>query len=319
MEVWRETAGRAVGKAVLVGEHFVVFGGTALAVPVRSANLMVRIRATRRERNRVVLNCDLPHPELVSRAAAVGVRSLIPRAKRRIDVTAVEANFPAASGLGASAAFSVAFSRAVQALFKRADEDMVAQVALDMEHVFHRTPSGIDSTTVAFSTPCYVKTGATYVNGDSAGPSAGFLDIAPGAVFLLADSGERSNTLDVQKRLDEFLNQRKGNTIMEKLVAVSETISLQSANALRKGDFEYVGTMFNENHYLLQALKVSTSRLDRLRLAALDAGALGAKLTGSGCGGFLLTICHPDARQALRKALQKQGVTVFFEQPTDDL
>jgi mevalonate kinase len=164
-----------------------------------------------------------------------------------------------------------------------------------------------------------VKTGATYVNGDSVGPSAGFLDIAPGAVLVLADSGERSNTADVQSRLEAFLGQRKGDRIMEKLVAVSETISLQSANALRKGDFEYVGTMFNENHYLLQALNVSTSRLDELRVVAMDTGALGAKLTGSGCGGFLLAVCYPDALKAVCTGLRKRGVSVFFKQLTEEL
>ena len=40
-----ERRGRASGKVILVGEHFAVHGGAALAVPVRSRGIEVRVSA----------------------------------------------------------------------------------------------------------------------------------------------------------------------------------------------------------------------------------------------------------------------------------
>lgn len=228
------------------------------------------------------------------------------------------------SGLGYSAAFSVAFCRAVARLQELPDaEDRVAQVALDMEHIFHARPSGIDSTTVAFDAPCFVKTGESFAvrNGDAAGahgPMAGFLDVAPGGVFLLADSSERSSTRRVIEKVSKLLKRPRGDLVLQRLTAVSESISLQAAAALRKGDFEFVGNLLDENHCLLTGLGVSTPRLDALCRAAVRGGAYGAKLTGSGLGGFVLCVLAPDRLASVRKALAREGVDRFLVQRTDD-
>ncbi len=102
-------------------------------------------------------------------------------------------------------------------------------------------------------------------------------------------------------------------------MGIAETKALQTASALRNGDYEYVGSMMNENHYLLKALEVSTPRLEKLRLAALGAGALGAKLTGAGQGGFLLALCWPDNVDAVEHALCNRGATTVIRQATDEL
>jgi len=308
--------GAACGKAILVGEHFVVWGGTALALPVHEAIQSVILEARPSKRNRVTLE-DGSAGKLLA-AARKGAGALLTEQRYSL-VVSVAGNFPAGAGMGASAAFSVAFCRAVQKLQGVADEDLVAQVALDMEKVFHRHPSGIDSTTIAFETPCYVKTGPKFVGGGAGGPLAGFIEIRGGAVFLLADSGERADTGDVMERVRRTAEPPAGEKMVQRFTEVSESISLVTATELRKGNFEHVGTMMNENHHLLQALGVTTDRIDSLRKVAADAGALGAKLTGAGLGGFLLALCLPDNVSAVKDALAGAGVATFFVQPTDDL
>lgn len=309
---------KACGKAILVGEHFVVLGGTALAFPVKAARMTVRLKAWPRKRNRVMSGRSIDDQRML--AAAHRAMQRLVRDQRYSIVLSADSNFPARAGMGASASYCVALSRALMALAHRKDGDAVAQIAHDLEKLFHRAPSGIDSTTVAFESPCYVKTGESFVNGHGVdGPLAGFLDMAPGAVFLLADSGERGDTVRAQALVAQLAERPHGERVLSKLIGVSETIALQSASALRAGDYEYVGTMMNETHYLLQAIGVSTDRLDRLCKVAVSAGALGAKLTGSGLGGFVLAAVYPDDLKKVRGALEEQGVKLFFEQPTEDL
>jgi len=261
------------------------------------------------------------HPSGTLRKAIMAARRRLrmPSGSYRVSWSS---DFPLAAGLGASAAYCVALSRCMYQLMDAAfSDDDVAQLALDLERVFHGSPSGIDSTTIAFDSPCFIKTGDTFCTGlevTRRGPLAGFIDVAPGATLVLADTGERRDTRLAMDHLAGFTRQRGGEQMIERLTALAETIALQTANALRKGDFDYVGMMVMENHRLLQALGLSTSRLDSLCSVAQSNGALGAKLTGAGLGGFVLSICYPDATKGLVRALRKAGSPQVIVQTTDD-
>jgi len=312
----------AHGKAIVTGEHFVVWGGTALAVPLRSTRLEVTLTAIPAGRNRLEVTGEDPEDAMLQ-AARIGSRGFRTERRHRVALS-VAADFPPRAGLGYSAAFSVAFCRAMAGLNEIGEaEDRVAQVSLDMERVFHDRPSGIDSTTIAFDAPCFVKTGKSFSvrNGgdrETHGPMAGFLDVARGGVLLLADSGERASTRDVLSRVLALLDRPRGELVLQRLAAVSESISLQTATALRKGDWEFVGNMLDENQCLLAGLGVSTPRLDALCRSAVRGGAFGAKLTGAGLGGFILAVTTADRIESVKKALEKQGVTRFVVQETDD-
>lgn len=299
----------ACGKCILVGEHFVVWGGTALALPLTCVSLTVQLEAEPAASNSVSFaDGVVDHRRL---AAAQRAMTELVTGPRFSLIASCAADFPAAAGLGASAAFSVAFARALfAAQGRKADEDLVAQVALSMEAEFHGVPSGIDSTVVAFETPCYVKTGTRFVvptPAESEGPLAGFIDVAPGGVFVLGDTGERSSTEQVVARVADFGSRPKGEQVLERFTGVAESIALQTATALKRGDYEFVGLMFTENHYLLNAIGVSTDRTEELRRAALNAGALGAKLTGAGMGGFVLSVAWPDDVDSVVAGFKKAG------------
>ena len=62
-------------------------------------------------------------------------------------------------------------------------------------------------------------------------------------------------------------------------------------------DFETIGKLANENHKLLQELGVSCAELDALVNAALAAGAIGAKMSGTGRGGLAFAICKDQVRR----------------------
>ena len=67
----------------------------------------------------------------------------------------------------------------------------------------------------------------------------------------------------------------------------------------------------NENHRILQQIKVSTPKLDELVNAAQKAGAYGAKLSGAGGGDCMIALAPPDKKEAVEKALEKAGGTIL--------
>merc|ERR1712194_831544 len=78
--------------------------------------------------------------------------------------------------------------------------------------------------------------------------------------------------------------------------------------ALDTYDLEQLGELLNENHTLCQKLTVSCKELDDLVLAARSAGAIGAKMSGTGRGGLMLALTPTaDIQDAVAIALEKAG------------
>jgi D-glycero-alpha-D-manno-heptose-7-phosphate kinase len=72
-------------------------------------------------------------------------------------------------------------------------------------------------------------------------------------------------------------------------------------------DITRFGTLLHEAWQAKQSLsaKVSNPYVDELFEAAMDAGAMGGKLTGAGGGGFLLLFVPPAQHQKVREALRR--------------
>jgi len=62
----------------------------------------------------------------------------------------------------------------------------------------------------------------------------------------------------------------------------------------------------------LSSLMLSTSRLEEMCGTAREAGAFGAKLTGSGGGGCILAPVSTSSVDAVRKALEALGCSAFI-------
>jgi mevalonate kinase len=88
-------------------------------------------------------------------------------------------------------------------------------------------------------------------------------------------------------------------------------IAQAARQAIEAGDVQQVGQLMTENHTWLQRMTVSSPELDRLVNAALQVGALGAKLSGAGRGGNMIALVADEGMEtAVCHALQKAGATV---------
>ncbi len=287
------------GKAILFGEHAVVYGQPALALALpdgvrasaaRAAEPCLRIPAWR-----VELGSGTHPPE--QEALARWFETL----RRLMDepclVLEVEPQLPAGGGLGSSAALAVAALRAVAGLQQRPlANEQLEEHALELERIFHGDPSGIDTAAAARG---------GLIRFRRSGGQRVVERLAPRAAlrFVLAYTGSSGNTGELVagvRRLREARPRSVGR-ILNQIGRVAD----DGARALTAGRLEELGALFDENHGLLQALRVSTPQLDALVHAARAAGALGAKLTGAGGGGSLIALSagEPDKLAlALRQA-----------------
>ena len=86
-----------------------------------------------------------------------------------------------------------------------------------------------------------------------------------------------------------------------------DDITVKARNAIRNGQEELVGSLMDENHAILQALDVSHPTLEKLAATARQSGALGAKLTGAGCGGNIITLVPPSLIEVVSSHLLEAG------------
>jgi len=210
----------------------------------------------------------------------------------------------AGSGVGASAAICVSLARALDAEFHLgcSIED-INRAAWQGEFPYHGVASGVDNTASTYGglLRFWLKDG-----------QQNFERIKSPQAFeiVLANSGVSVNTA----ALDEFIDQQKTGD-PELFAARLGTITTEvfdMQKALEAGDLPTVGKIATENHHLLIDMGMSHEILDDMCKTALENGALGAKVTGGGRGGYMVSVTPGRERQeAVATAFEKEGRKVI--------
>ena len=295
------TIASAPGKAILLGEHAAVYGRPALAVPVQAVRAHAEV--TRRQEDRVRIEApdvgtsafldELPDNRPVAKAIRLAMAEANADGKIQVRVTS---DIPRASGLGSSAAVSVAIIRAVCAHFDHElAADRVAELAFEVEKLHNGDPSGIDNTVVAFEIP------VLFVKGEEPRP----LGVTGRFQFVIGDTGEPSPT----KELVTMLRGRwtGDSEFMDAIFDSIGELAEQAAASIGRGEIGNLGPLMNHCQTLLETLGVSSSRLEQLNLAAREAGAIGAKLSGAGGGGIMIALVDESSHEAVDTALREAG------------
>ncbi len=297
------TSASAPGKIILFGEHAVVYGRPALAVPVTQVQAKVDIAASADSQ----IWIDAPDISLLSTFSALpaahplaaAINSVFaslnistpPALKIRITST-----IPVASGLGSGAAVSVALIRALSSIVHRPlSNDQVNALAYEIEKLHHGTPSGIDNTVITYAKPVY------FVRGQ---PIQTFSVACPFTI-VIADTGISAPTKESVGAVRKLWNADKSR--WEAVFDQVAEIVQKARNAIETGENDSLGALMDANHVLLQEMTVSSPELDRLVLAAKDSGALGAKLSGGGRGGNMLALVTPQSAEKVASALKSAG------------
>ncbi|MCC6526576.1 MAG: mevalonate kinase [Polyangiaceae bacterium] len=292
--------GRASGKLILLGEHAVVYGVPALAVGI-SRGLEARAWrvAARAERSAApdarpgldVIGRHTSEDATLAAAYAALLAAGEPVAGDDLAVR-VHGDLTPGVGLGFSAAAAVAIARAVESLVHGGAAVPAVQArAMAWERVFHGNPSGVD-TAAALLGGCI-----RYTRAEGPRP------FDPPACFELCVgfTGTAASTAAMVARVAELRNAEPARFEAE-LAEVGGLVA-QAIAALERSELARLGALLDRNQGLLAGWGVSTDAIDVLCRTARAAGALGAKLSGSGGGGVVVALVGPggdDGRAATR-------------------
>ncbi|MFD1393970.1 mevalonate kinase [Lacticaseibacillus jixianensis] len=303
-----QAIGTSCAKIILIGEHAVVYRQPAIALPIKS----IRLTATLTPRQglaQTVRSSFYTGALAAAQPPFSGITKLIRQLLTFFDARSqgftltLTSALPAERGMGSSAACAVAIVRAFYAAFDaRLDRATLLNWAAVSEKAIHGNPSGLDAATTSADRPQW------FVRGQAPRP----IHFPRHGFLVIADSGEMGQTGAAVGHVADLL--RQDHARYQPLIAGIGHAARQAAVALAQDDLKSLGTQLTAAQAALAALGVSDNKLDALVAAAMHAGALGAKLTGSGQGGCLIALAVDHAgAAAIEAALKKAGAVATWQ------
>lgn len=300
---------RTCAKVILGGEHAVVYGQPAVALPVPSLACQVTVQQA--DSADVTVRSDqlaapfvLGHdgdPQLAFMGAGLELayqelqRTMPGLAPGGLSIE-IRSGIPIGSGLGSSAAVLVGLIKAVCGHHGVAlGYERLQALAHAAEMGAHGKSSGLDTAVIGHQRPIRFVTGRLPLP----------LPVRQDVRLVIASTGIPSSTrnvvLDLARRREgdpvrfARIFERIGRTVEEMILALAE------------GDLHLLGRSMDQNQEWLAELGVSSARLDALVEAGRAAGALGCKLTGAGGGGCMLALVTPANQDVVGEALLSAG------------
>lgn len=298
----------AAGKVILLGEHAVVYGQPAIAAPLSDlratacvenlpSGATAYVAATDLD---LVCPLDASPPQGDGQPLVSTVRNTLEALGRRPDEhpvgVRVASQVPIARGLGSGTAVATAIVRALASHFGRAlAPEEVSALVFQTEVLLHDRPSGVDNTVVAYERPVHFCRGS----------APEFLPVGAPLHLVVADTGVPSRTRDAVREVQHRWGLAR--IAYDARFAAIGAIVNRAREALAAGRAEDLGRLMDENQALLREIGVSCPEIEGLVAAAREAGALGAKLSGGGCGGVVIALAPEGVLDRLEEGLRRAG------------
>jgi len=301
--------GSGYGKVILFGEHFVVHGIPGIVSAVDATT------------DAEVKKVDVSGINIIDeRKGSVGytekkkiqqkesIDKMLEAMKLDNDVSLdiwIGGNLPSFSGIGASAASSVAIARAISEEFGlNLSDERINEASYEAEKAYAGTPSGIDNTAATFGGLLWFKKN---INGPDMIEK---LSIKEPVEIVMANSGVVADTKEMVLGVTE--RKKKYPENYDKIFKQEEELVVEARKALENFDLKKVGQLMDMNHKLLQDIEVSCKELDHLVKVARENGAYGAKMTGGGGGGCIVALTPgKKLQEQVAKAIEKEGFKVL--------
>ena len=301
--------GSGYGKVILFGEHFVVHGVPGIVSAIDSTT----DAEVEKMGSRIVVKDERKTARGYSEEKRLQQLESIERMLKAMGIDPetpfsiwIGGTLPGFSGLGASAASSVAIARAItEELGMIMPDEKINEVAYEAEKAYAGNPSGIDNTAATFGGLMWFQ--KNIMGGDNIIERIG---IKKPVEIVIGSTGKVANT----KAMVEGVAERKlaNPEKYESLFKQAKALAYEGRKALEVNNLKKMGELMNENHRLLQEIQVSSQELDLLVDTARKQGAFGAKLTGGGGGGCMIALTPTtELQERVASAIEKAEFEVL--------
>jgi mevalonate kinase len=318
----RRVVASAPGKVTLFGEHAVVYGYPAI---VASIDKRIYVNAELRDDDKIRINAQdlrtsgvivsISNGEIQITTDYGKTLSAIGYLNKAIELVSeylgvrkgvsleVRSEMPVGAGLGTSAAVSVATIAAYSTcLGYELSKEEIARLGWEVEKSVQGIASPMDTSIATFG-------GVLKIWFEGSVVYRVPLKVSDELPLVVAYVERERTTRDMVAWVKN-LREKHPEIINGILEHIGKT-TLKAEKALAEGDLHEVGTLMNINHGLLEALGVSSRRLNEVVYTARLAGALGSKLTGGGGGGASIALTLPDNLEVLTNVLKLVTPQVF--------
>lgn len=307
----------APGKCILFGEHAVVYGQPALACSI-SQRMIIELEVEEtfdkwRLDGRTFNPKKHPHIDFLR-------KQLPPIDDQPVHIR-IRGSIPKASGLGSSAALSVALCGALQQM---RGEEVDPLQASELSHRAEASAQGgraspMDTATSSFGgfvvLSDTVEDGLEYIGVRTMNVDGTTLQwhlhtfnavIPDDVALVIGNTGVHGSTSAMVKQVASLIGNNPGRRVELETIGA---IARRGIQALRDGNMQAVGQAMTENHMVLRSLGVSSPELERLIRAAAPS-SLGVKLTGAGGGGCMIALTtNPEETVG---AIEMEGGRAFI-------
>jgi len=262
----------APGKVFLFGEHAVVYGKMGIAMAIKP-RVFVTVRDTKRASR-------AKSPYIDSCFEQMGV----------VGSVYINSQIPSSSGLGSSAAVTVATLSAINDEFKlNKNREDIANIAFEIEKTVQKGRASPTDTTVS------TYGGIVLITGGSR------RRLPPQNMHLVVGDSQVSHS--TSRMVEQVAELKKGHPeIVDPVLDAIQGVSMSAIHHLSNP--RELGRYMNMNNSLLEVLGVGHPQLAKMILAARSSGAFGAKITGAGGGGSMIALCPKQLKHRVATAIE---------------
>ncbi|MDK2948166.1 MAG: mevalonate kinase [Methanolobus sp.] len=280
----------APGKVYLFGEHAVVYGESAICCAIE-----LRTKVSVEKSDEIIIESVLGRTGL-DHDNHPYVSYVIEKMRQFTDIQGVhiviESQLPVGSGLGSSAAVTVASIQALNHLYEcgLSLED-IATTGHEIERMVQGNASPTDT---------YVST----MGGVVMIPQRKKLDLI-NCPIVVGNTHKFSSTKELVGNVAKLRSDFP--SVVEPILSNIGQMSILAERLVAEGDYETIGKLMNINQGLLDAIGVGSAELSSLVYAARGSGAISAKITGAGGGGCMVALARENNAQDIAKAIEDTG------------
>lgn len=294
----------APAKTILFGEHSVVYGEPAIVGAINK-RAVIKIKPSW-NRKSILKSYDLnfeaeldtENKKYFLKKGKPGIIRYVLEALNKVHnhspiEVILSSNIPIGSGLGSSAAVTVA---TLAALYRYHNIRFNKRSLAHDAHMIEQSVQGIAS---PLDTMVSTYGGLIYLSRNK---KIEHFKVNFNAPFIVGFTNKHGNTGKMVRYVRSLKS--KYPKIINSTISSMGQLTNYAKQAIFKKDYQKIGKLMNMNQGFLDVLGVNTFELSRMVYTAREHGAIGSKITGAGGGGSIIALC-PGRLESVAKAISK--------------